>query len=128
MPLVPFRFVPVKNLDVHAMRQIFAGEETEGALLVDATNAFDSINRQAGLHNISIMCPPLAQVLFNTYQAPVRCLTQGGGEISSSEGTTQGDRLAIRPLIDCLQSLCPTVKREPPLGPESTLSNMLVIK
>ena len=73
------------------MRQIFAGEETEGALLVDATNAFDSINQQAALHNISIMCPPLAQVLFNTYQAPVRCLIQEGGEISSSEGTTQGD-------------------------------------
>ena len=44
---------------IHAMRQIFADEETEGALLVDATNA---LNRQAALHNISIMCPPLAQV------------------------------------------------------------------
>ena len=73
---------------IHEMRQIFAGEETEGALLVDATNTFDSINQQAGLHNISIMCPPLAQVLFSTYQTPVHCLTQGGGEISSSEGTT----------------------------------------
>ena len=59
---------------IYAMRQIFADEETEGALLVDATNAFNSINRQAALHNISIMCPPLAQILFNTYQAPVYCL------------------------------------------------------
>ena len=42
---------------IHAMRQIFAGEEAEGALLVDATYAFNSINRQAALHNISIMCP-----------------------------------------------------------------------
>ena len=103
---------------IHAMRQIFAGEETEGALLVDATNAFNSINQQAALHNISIMCPSIAQVLFNTYQAPVRCVIQGGGEISSSEGTTQGDplamamyALAVKPLIDHLQSLCPTVKQ-----------------
>ena len=62
--------------------------------------------------------PPLAQVLFNTYQAPVRCVIQGSGEVSSSEGTTQGDplamamyALAVRPLIDRLQSPCPTVKQ-----------------
>ena len=50
---------------IHAMRQTFANEKTEGALLVDATNTYNSINRQTALHNISIICPPLAQqVLF----------------------------------------------------------------
>ena len=51
----------------------------------------------------------MAQVLFNTYQAPVHCVIQRGGEISSSESTTHGDplamamyALAVRPLIDCL--------------------------
>ena len=104
---------------IHAMRQIFADEKTEGTLLVDATNAFNLINRQAALHNISVICPLLAQqVPFNTYQAPVRCVVQGSGEVSSSEGTTQGDplatvmyALALSPLIDCLQSPCPTVKQ-----------------
>ena len=103
---------------IHAMRQTFADEETDGGLLVDAANAFNSINRQAALHNISVICPPLAQVLFNTYQAPVQCVIQGSGEVSSSEGTTQGDplamsmyALAVRPLIDRLQSTCPTVKQ-----------------
>ena len=66
---------------IHAMSQTFADEDIEGAHLVDATNAFNSINRQAALHNISIICPPLAQVLLNTCCIPVRCIIQGGGEI-----------------------------------------------
>ena len=103
---------------IHAMRKVFKGEEIEGALLVDASNAFNSINRETALHNIGIICPSFAQVLLNTYQAPVRCVIPGGGEISSSEGTTQGDplamamyALAVRPLIDILQSNSPTVKQ-----------------
>ncbi len=39
---------------IHAMRQIFVNPEAEGALLIDAENAFNSINRIAALHNISI--------------------------------------------------------------------------
>ena len=103
---------------IHAMRQAFKEDEIEGALLVDATNAFNSINRQTALHNIGVICPSLAQVLYNTYQAPVRCVIPGSGEISSSEGTTQGDplamamyALAVRPLIDHLQSNSPAVKQ-----------------
>jgi hypothetical protein len=100
------------------MRHAFHGEEVEGALLVDATNAFNSINRQTALHNISVICPSLVKVLHNTYQSPVRCVIPGSGEVSSSEGTTQGDplamamyALAVRPLIDSLQSNSPTVKQ-----------------
>ena len=100
------------------MRHTFADMDTEGALLMDATNAFNLINRQAALHNISIICSSLAQVLCNTYKAPVRCVIQGEVEVSSSEGTTQGDSLAmgmyalsVKPVIDRLQSHCPTVKQ-----------------
>ena len=103
---------------IHAMHETFADLETEVALLVDATNAFNSVNRQAALHNISVMCPSLSQVLTNTYQAPVRCVVQGSGEILSTEGTTQGDplamamdALAVKPLIDGQQAHCPTVKQ-----------------
>ncbi len=59
---------------IHAMRQAFKGDEIERVLLVDATNAFNSVNRQAALHNICVICPSFAQVLHNTYQAPVRCV------------------------------------------------------
>ena len=41
---------------VHAMRHIFQSPESEAVLLVDATNAFNSLNRQAALHNISVTC------------------------------------------------------------------------
>ena len=100
------------------MHLAFKGKEIEGALLVDATNAFNSINRQTALHNIGVICPSIAQVLLNTYQAPVRCVIPGNGEISSSDGTTQGDplamamyALAVRPLIDRLKSNSPDVKQ-----------------
>lgn len=80
---------------VHAMRQIFLDPDTEEVLLVDATNAFNMINRQAALHNISITCPPLSRILINTYRAPVRLVIVGSDEIASTEGTTQGDPLAM---------------------------------
>ena len=63
--------------------------------MVDASNAFTSLNRKAALHNVSILCPPLSPVLINTYRAPVRMIVAGSGEISFTEGTTQGDPLAM---------------------------------
>ena len=48
---------------VHAMRSVFQAPETEAVLLVDANNAFNSLNRKAALQNISIICPSLAQTL-----------------------------------------------------------------
>ena len=111
-----FGMLLVHFLAVHAMRQIFEDSNTEAVLLVDATNAFNSINRKAALHNISIICPPLAQILVNTYRAPIRLFITGSGEIASTEGTTQGDplamamyALAITPLIDQLSSRSPDV-------------------
>ena len=100
------------------MRHIFQSPESEGVLLVDATNAFNSLNRQAALHNISVTCPPLAQILINTYRAPIRLIVTWSGEIASTEGTTQGDplamamyALAITPLIHQLSSRCSGVQQ-----------------
>ena len=52
---------------VHAVRSIFSNAETEAILLVDASNAFNSMNRTVALHNVRILCPSLATVLINTY-------------------------------------------------------------
>ena len=44
---------------VHAMHDVFKSNETEAVLLVDADNAFNSINRKILLHNIQYICPSI---------------------------------------------------------------------
>ena len=74
---------------------MFGDNECEAALFVEASNAFNCINRQAALHNISMLCPSFSLILQNTYGAPVCLFVVGEGEIPSTEGTTQGDPLAM---------------------------------
>ena len=47
----------------HTMSHIFSLPETEGTLFVDATNAFNSLNRYVTLVNSQSICPPLAPSL-----------------------------------------------------------------
>ena len=100
---------------VHSMDRLFWDPAVEGLLLVDASNAFNSLNRSAALHNIPRICPALAKIFTNTYCSPIRLFVSGGGEVSSCEGTCQGDPLAmaiyavaITPLIHKLQNSCPS--------------------
>ena len=79
---------------VHAVRSLFQSNETEALLLVDASNAFNSLNRQTALHNIKSLCPSLATALINTYWAPSELYVDGDA-LLSCEGTTQGDPLAM---------------------------------
>ena len=68
---------------VHAVNEIMKSKDTEAALLVDATNAFNTLHRQAALNNIQVICPAISTILKNTYQAPVRMFVAGGEEIAS---------------------------------------------
>ena len=52
---------------IHSAVREFQSEGVEAALLVDASNAFNSLNREAALHNIRYTCPSLAKVLINIY-------------------------------------------------------------
>ena len=79
---------------VHAMHQVFESSETEAVILVDATNAFNSLNRQVALLNIRHLCPPLSKILINTYREDANLFIDGE-TIMSQEGTTQGDPLAM---------------------------------
>ena len=72
---------------VYAMRQLFKDSMSHAALLVDA---FNSVNRQAALHNILRLCLPLVKILINTYQHPVCLIIFGSGDLVSTEGTTSG--------------------------------------
>ena len=95
---------------IHAMWEIFEHDNSDAVLLVDASNAFNSLNRAAALHNIRVLCPSIATYTINTYREPSRLFIVGGQELRSSEGTTQGDPLAmslyaisLQPLITRLQ-------------------------
>lgn len=87
------------------MRHIF-----EAVLLVDASNAFNSLNRKAALHNIHSLCPPLAVILTNTLREDTQLFIDNE-TLHSCERTTQGDPLAMAmyaidtlPLVHQLQS------------------------
>ena len=100
---------------IHAMHTIFEDEKIEAVLLVDAANVFNSVNRQVFLHNICIICPPIATYVRNCYTLPSRLFIIGGTEIPSSEGTTQGDptamstyAIAIIPLVSLIMEIMST--------------------
>ncbi|XP_037792733.1 uncharacterized protein LOC119588098 [Penaeus monodon] len=85
---------------IHAMRKIFEEPECEAVLMVDAANAFNNINRQATIQNIKIKCPSFAQYVSNTYREPAKLYinnieTNTSEVMASSEGTTQGDPVAM---------------------------------
>ena len=101
---------------IHAMNSIYQQDQTEAVLLVDAKNAFNAVNREAALHNIPILCPPLGRMFRNTYSTPIRLFLRGGEEALSTEGTCQGDplamayyALAIIPLLTALAESCPSI-------------------
>ena len=79
---------------VLAMKAAFESPNAETVLEVDATNAFNCLNHQAALRNISVVCPSFACVLINTYRVD-SLLYIDGDHILSQEGTTQGDLLAM---------------------------------
>ena len=72
---------------VHAVCHVLGEVNTEAALLVDASNAFNSLNRQVALYNLQNMCPSLATILLNTYSNNAYLFIDGH-RTSSSEGTT----------------------------------------
>ena len=82
---------------------------TDVVPLIDAENAFNSINCKVMLHYLKFICPIVATYKINCYETPSRLFIVGGGEILSSEETTQDDPtamggyvLSILPLIKLL--------------------------
>ena len=102
---------------IHAMRNMFGADETDAALLVDASNASNSLTRGAALNDIRVLCPLIATHVINIYRTPALLFGVGGGELQSADGTTQGDQLtmlmyaiSLQPLISLLHN-CSTAKQ-----------------
>ena len=62
---------------------------------VRQSNAFNTLNREAMMHNIGIFCPTLTTFMQNTYRQPAHPILSDRSTIPSEEGTTQGDRTAM---------------------------------
>ena len=45
---------------IDAMSQVFVEEGTDGILLIDASNAFNQMNRSVDLHNIQVTCKEMS--------------------------------------------------------------------
>ena len=68
---------------------------TDAVLLIDPENAFNSINRKVTLYYLKFICPIICTYKINCYATPSRRFIVGGGEILSSEETTQDDPTAM---------------------------------
>jgi hypothetical protein len=99
---------------VHSMATAFQDEKTRAILLVDASNAFNSMNRVRALQTVKSLCPSFYRYLNNTYQTPTHQYISGSKEghfVWSQEGATQGDNCAMayyalgtRPIIEKLNN------------------------
>ena len=65
---------------IHGMRTVFE-DETDAILLIDAANAFNSINRDAMLKNIARICPIAYVYAYNCYSIHARLFVLGGAEL-----------------------------------------------
>ena len=98
---------------LHAVEELFNSTKEDGhsLLLMDASNAFNALNRETALWNARILWPRCSRFLFNTYRGYAQLIVEGTTELLfSSEGTTQGDPLAmlfygvsLMPLIESLK-------------------------
>ena len=74
---------------VHAMKDIFNAQSTDAVLLVDADNAFNSLNRAVLLPFVYYLCPHMAIYIRNCYSTPSSLFFLLGTEVSSSEDNTR---------------------------------------
>ena len=51
---------------IHAMHAVFEADDTDAILLIDASNAFNALNRATALHNIRVLCPVMRTPLTST--------------------------------------------------------------
>ena len=83
------------------MRATFESPDSDGVLLADASNAFNSLNHEVCVRNIRHLCPSLAPLVISTYSHPAY-LHVDGDTLLSCEGTTQGDPITMPMYAICI--------------------------
>ena len=63
--------------------------------MVDAANAFNNLNQKVLLHNIKFICPEITTYVKNCYLISARLFVGRGLELTSCEGSMQGDPLGM---------------------------------
>ena len=76
------------------MRLIFEDAKSKAVLLVNASNAFNSLNCREALQNIHILCPPLSIIVTNTYRDSTELFIDGE-TLQSCKRATQGEPLTM---------------------------------
>ena len=83
---------------IHAFSSMFdeLSNDGWGLLLMDASNAFNSVNRAAAIWNSRILWSRSSRYIFNAYQGYAMLFIAGSKTyILSREGVTQGDPMAM---------------------------------
>ena len=80
---------------VHAVVNLFEEDMIHRFIQIDASKPFNLINRTLLLQSGRILFPEIATYINNCYIKPSRLFITDGKEISSKEGTTQDDPIAM---------------------------------
>ena len=80
---------------VHSVNLMYNDKNNDEVLLVDASNAFNSLNCEVFIHNMSYICTTISVFVKNCYNSPSRLFIIGENELKLNEGTTQGVFMAI---------------------------------
>ena len=94
---------------VHAMREIFNDSHSKGVLLIDASNAFNSLNCRSALLNMFDLCHPFATVLTNIYRIASNLFIDGTS-ILSRVGLFPGEGWFVPHCVLTMASVFPTYR------------------
>ena len=93
---------------IHSLREKYEESDTEALLLLEADNAFNSVNREL-VKSCEILRPALYHAIYNYSKPSARFVNHK--ELLSREGTTQGDPpamamygIAVFPLIERVEN------------------------
>ena len=98
--VVPFKLLTLSRTKngieyaIQLLRDHYSKNSADAVFLIDAENAFNSLNRKLALKNIKNFCPSFLTAIKNSYSNPSK-LFVNKKTLCSQEGTTQGDPLAM---------------------------------